>query len=96
MENEISTFILLCAYPWNDLFFYTVTKWLFANKFYFIFRFICQSRLVPASEMAIIDMRDFLCLLGEHINPIDVQNLKYVLQNSFTGKFPGTLSVLTF
>ena len=46
--------------------------------------------------MAIIDMRDFLCLLGEHINPIDVQNLKYVLQDSFTGKFPGTLSVLTF
>ena len=46
--------------------------------------------------MAVIDMRDFLCLLGEQIHPIDVQNLKYVLQDSFTGKFPGTLSLLNF
>ena len=42
-----------------------------------------------------IDMRDFLRLLEEKLLPLDVEELKYILQDSFTGKFPGTLSLLS-
>ena len=32
-------------------------------------------------------MRDFLRLIGEQFQPLDVDELKYILQDSFTGTF---------
>lgn len=37
--------------------------------------------------MAGIDMKDFLNLIGEQLLPVDVEILKYILRDSFTGKF---------
>ena len=32
------------------------------------------------------NMRDFLSLLGDELQPSDVKKLKYILKNNFTGK----------
>ena len=45
--------------------------------------------------MAHIDMRNFLRLLEEKLLPLHVQELKYILQDSFTGKFHGSAGLLT-
>ena len=42
-----------------------------------------------------IDMQDFLRLLEEKLLPLDVEEIKYILQDSFTGKFHGTLGLLS-
>ena len=67
--------------------FLLLIQWLFTNNFYFLFRFIGSSSLVPATEMTNIDMRKFLSLMGEQLQLLDVENLKYILKDSFTGKF---------
>ena len=67
--------------------FLLLIQWLFTNNFYFLFRFIGSSSLVPATEMTNIDMRKFLSLMGEQLQVLDVENLKYILKDSFTGKF---------
>lgn len=43
--------------------------------------------------MAHIDMRDFLRLLEEKLLPLHVQELKYILQDNFTGKFHGSVGL---
>lgn len=53
------------------------------DNHYFIFRFIYQIRLAIGG----ITMRDFLRLIGEQLQPLDVDELKYILQDSFTGTF---------
>lgn len=37
--------------------------------------------------MTNIDMRKFLTLMGEQLQLLDVEKLKYALKDSFTGKF---------
>ena len=37
--------------------------------------------------MAVIDMTGLLRLIGEQLQPLDVEQLKYILQDNFTGKF---------
>ena len=37
--------------------------------------------------MAGIGMNEFYRILGETLQPLDVENLKFVLAGSFTGKF---------
>ena len=37
--------------------------------------------------MSGIGMNDFYRILGETLQPLDVENLKFVLADSFTGKF---------
>ena len=36
--------------------------------------------------MAGIDMEDLLRLIGNQLQPVDVEQIKYILQDSFTGK----------
>ena len=45
--------------------------------------------------MAGIDMRDLLRLMGKQLHPLDVENLKYIFEDSFTGKFHKRLILLT-
>lgn len=40
-------------------------------------------------------MKDLLNLIGEQLQPIDVEKLKYILWDSFTGKFDCILSLPT-
>ena len=67
--------------------FLSLTQWLFTKNFYFLFRFIRPSSLVTGTEMTNIDMRKFLTLMGEQLQLLDVEKLKYDLKDSFTGKF---------
>ena len=85
-ENIILTFAL----PWDcqsNNMFLSLIQWPFAKNFYFLFRFIGPSSLVPGTEMTNIDMRKFLTLMGEQLQLLDVEKLKYALKDSFTGKF---------
>ena len=44
--------------------------------------------------MAGIDMTGLLRLIGEQLQHLDVEQLKYILQDNFTGKFHRDLSFL--
>ena len=65
----------------------SLIQWLFTNNSFFIFRLNGQSSLVTANKMANVDMRKFLSTMGEQLQLLDVEKLKYILEDSFTGKF---------
>ena len=65
----------------------SLIQWLFTNNSFFIFRFNGQSSLVTANKMANVDMRKFLSIMGEQLQLLEVEKLKYILEDSFTGKF---------
>ena len=65
----------------------SLIQWLFRNNSFFIFRLNGQSSLVTANKMANVDMRKFLSIMGEQLQLLDVEKLKYILEDSFTGKF---------
>lgn len=43
--------------------------------------------------MAVIDMKGFLTILEEKLQPLDVENLRYILADSVTGKLYGMFDV---
>ena len=43
-----------------------------------------------------IDTRNLLNLIGEQLQPLDVDKLKYILAESFTSKFHYYFNILTF
>ena len=46
-----------------------------------------NTSLSVKKKMASICMNEFYRILGETLQPLDVENLKFVLAGSFTGKF---------
>ena len=53
-----------------------------------VYELDCNYPLLTAntSEMAGIDMGGFFSLIGKQLQPRDVEQLKYILEDSFTGK----------
>lgn len=45
--------------------------------------------------MAGTDMTSLLRLIGEQLQPLDVEQFKYILEDSFTGKFHRNFSLLS-
>ena len=45
--------------------------------------------------MAGTDMKSLLRLIGEQLQPLDVEQFKYILEDSFTGKFHRNFSLLS-
>ena len=43
--------------------------------------------------MAVIDMKGFLTILEEKLQPLDVENLRYILADSVTGKLYGMFDI---
>ena len=57
---------------------------------------ITSITLASHDEIAGIGMTDFFRLTEEQPKPVDVENLKYLLKDNFTGKFYWTSSLLAF